>query len=338
MMRSYRFTKLVHDYVMTCYRHVGVIGAPLLTLTLLTSCATPAAPPQISTPAALDSTAVAPPPPAHLLKRKIAVGRFDNETLYGKALLLPGQIDPLAKQTSDMMTNALNDTGKFVVLERSDLGLVEDEQALSGMKGNIVGADDLLVGSLTQFGRETEGENGFFSNTKKQVAYATVDIRLVDVRTAQVIFTATGTGQASVENGTVAGFGNVAEYDETLNDRAISAAIDDAMTPLVQNLEAEPWRTDILKVDGNNVYISGGAAQNLTPGTQLAVMLSGDTLKSAQTGFNITLPPKQIASLTVVSNFGTGDAESQGSVCNLTSGTLPEPLPAALYVTAEPTP
>ncbi len=322
---------------MKFFRHAYVIQhLPLLGLALLAACATPAPPPQVTTPAALDANAVASPPPAHELKRKIAVGRFDNETLYGKALLTPGQVDPLAKQTSDMMTNALHGTGRFVVLERSDLGLVEDEQALSGAKGNIVGADDLLIGSLTQFGRETEGTNGFFSNTKKQVAYATVDIRLVDVKTAQVIFTATGTGQASVENGTVAGFGNDAEYDETLNDRAISAAIDDAMTPLVQNLEAQPWHTDVLKVDGNTVYISGGVAQNLTPGTKLAVLQTGASLKSAQSGFDIALPPQQIASITVVSNFGTDDEESQGSICTVTGGTLPRPVPASIYVAAEP--
>jgi curli biogenesis system outer membrane secretion channel CsgG len=326
---------------MQFFCHVSILPARslplLLGLVLLASCATTAPAPQVSTPAALDTNAVAAPPPAHVLKRKIAVGRFDNETLYGKALLISGETDPLAKQTSDMMTNALNNTGAFVVLERSDLGLVEDEQALSGAKGNIVGADDLLVGSLTQFGRETEGENGFLSNTKKQVAYATVDIRLVDVKTAQVIFTATGTGQASVENGTVAGFGNDADYDETLNDRAISAAIDDAMTPLVQDLTAQPWHTDILKVDGDTVYISGGIAQNLTPGTTLAVMQAGNTVKSAQSGFNITLPPQQIATLTVVSNFGA-DQESQGSICSVTSGTLPSPLPASIYVAAGATP
>jgi curli biogenesis system outer membrane secretion channel CsgG len=303
----------------------------LLSAALLTGCATTAPAPQVSAPAALNATAVAAPPPVHLLKRKIAVGRFDNETLYGKALLAPGETDPLAKQTSDMMSNALNDTGRFIVLERIDLGLVEAEQARDGIQGNVVGADDLLIGAVTQFGRETEGEDGFLSNTKKQVAYATVDIRLVDVKTAQVIFTATGTGQASVENGTVAGFGNTANYDETLNDRAISAAIDDAMNPLVQQLEAQPWRTDILKVDGDTVYISGGAAQNLTPGTTLAVMQAGQTVKSAQSGFGISLPPTKIASLTVQSNFGT-DEESQGSICTLTGGTLPSPLPDNVYV------
>ncbi len=289
----------------------------------LAGCATVAPPPQVAAPAALATTAIAPAPPAHVLKRKIAIGRFTNETLYGRALLEPGEADPLGRQTSDMMSTALADTGKFIVLERNDIGLVESEQNLIGTKGNIIGADDLLIGSLTQFGRETEGEDGFLSNTKKQIAYAKVEIRLVDVKTAQVIFTATGTGQASVENGTVAGFGNEADYDETLNDRAIGAAVADVMNALVEKLNEKPWRTDILKADDGTVYISGGAQQGLTPGTKLAVMLGGDTIKSAQSGFDISLPPQKIADLTVVSNFGA-DEENEGSICKLMHGQIPD--------------
>jgi curli biogenesis system outer membrane secretion channel CsgG len=276
---------------------------------------------------------IAPQPAAHILKRKIAVGRFSNETLYGKALLVDGAQDPLGQQTADMMVTALGDTGKFVVLERNDLGLIEAEQAIAGQRGNIVGADDLLIGSLTQFGRETEGENGFVSNTKKQIAYAKVEIRLVDVGTARVIFTATGTGQASVENGNVAGFGNDAAYDETLNDRAIGAAIDDVMNALVQKLNEKPWRTDILKTDGDTVYISGGAQQGLTPGTKLTVMQSGGSVKSQQSGFDIDLPPQQVATLTVVSNFGS-DETNEGSICDLTSGLLPRGGAQSLFVVA----
>jgi curli biogenesis system outer membrane secretion channel CsgG len=142
---------------------------------MLAGCATTAPPPQVSAPAELASSNIAPPAPSHVLKRKIAVGRFTNETLYGKALLTGDEIDPLGRQTSDMMATALGDTGKFVVLERTDIGLVKGEQALTGVKSNIVGANDLLIGSLTQFGRETVGESGFLSNTKKQIAYAKVE-------------------------------------------------------------------------------------------------------------------------------------------------------------------
>ena len=259
----------------------------------LASCATPAPAPQVSEPAALAPSAVAPPAPAHVLKRKIAVGRFTNETMYGKALLAPGEADPLGRQTSDMLSTALVKTGKFLVFERPDLNLIMGEQALTGDKTNIIGVDDLLIGSLTQFGRETVGENGFLSNTKKQLAHAKVEIRLVDVHTGQVIFTTTGTGEASVENGTVMGFGNQAAYDETLNDRAIGAAIDDAMTPLVGRLAEKPWHTDILQVSGGQVFISGGAHQGLSVGTKLAVMRAGAMVKSTQTGFEIALPPQK---------------------------------------------
>jgi curli biogenesis system outer membrane secretion channel CsgG len=313
------------------YRTASAFFACVVVL-VLGGCATTAPPPQVTAPAALTSANIAAPASAHVLKRKIAIGRFSNETLYGKALLMPGQVDPLAQQTSDMMSTALADTGQFVVLERGDLGLVEAEQALSGTRGNIVGADDLVIGSVTQFGRETEGQNGFLSNTKIQIAYAKVELRLVDVKTAQVIFSATGTGRASVENGTVAGFGNEADYDETLNDRAIGAAINDVMNALVENLTSQPWHTDILKVVGDTVYVSGGVQQNLTPGTKLFVMQSGGTVKSAQSGFDIDLPPHQVASLVVVSNFGVG--EDQGSICSITGGVVPASGAGNLIVTA----
>jgi curli biogenesis system outer membrane secretion channel CsgG len=303
----------------------------------ISGCATPAPPPEVSSPASLATNDVAPAAPAHILKRKIAVGRFSNETLYGKALLIPGVPDPLEKQTSDMASNALADTGKFVVLERPDLSEVQAEQALSGTHSSIIGADDLVIGSLTQFGRETEGEDGFLSNTKKQVAHATVDLRLVDVKTGEVIFTATGTGEASVENGTVAGFGNTADYDETLNDRAISAAINDVMNNLVEKLDAKPWETDILKVSGDSVYIAGGAHQGITPGTHLTIMQSGGAVTSTQSGFSIPLPGTPIATLTVASNFGS-EPESEGSICTITSGTVPATGLSKLYVTADNTP
>jgi len=71
-------------------------------------------------------------------------------------------------------------------------------------------------------GRSTTGKSGFLSGTKVQTAHAKVEIRLVDVRTGYVFFTASGAGDASTESGEVAGFGSKADYDATLNDRAIA--------------------------------------------------------------------------------------------------------------------
>ncbi|GGE88527.1 hypothetical protein GCM10011317_51920 [Niveispirillum cyanobacteriorum] len=265
------------------------------------------------------------------LKRKIAIGRFTNETRYGKALLTADQIDPLGRQTSDMLSARLVDSGKFVVLERSDLDIIKGEQKLGGTAGNIVGADVLIIGSLTEFGRQTEGQSGFLSNTKKQVARAKVEVRVVDVRTGVAFFTTSGVGEAAVENGTVMGFGSQAAYDATLNDKAIGAAISDMMNGLVAKLESRPWRADVLKVDGARVFISGGARQGVKAGDRLAVLKPGERVKSPQTGFEIELPPTKLVDIEVESTFGDSEV-NEGAVARVLSGSLAAAGQAALIV------
>ena len=68
------------------------------------------------------------------LKHKIGIGRFTNETRYGKALL-GGDVDPLGRQTGDMLIRRLTESGKFLVIELLDMGLVEIEQARAGNAG-----------------------------------------------------------------------------------------------------------------------------------------------------------------------------------------------------------
>jgi len=218
-----------------------------------------------------------------------------------------------------------------MVLERPDATKLEKEQRVVG-SGALVGADTLIIGSVTEFGRSVSGRTGFLSSTKLQVAKAKVDIRLVDVKTGLAYFSAQGAGEASVEAGEVAGFGSRSEYDATLNDRAIAAAISDVIDRLVSRLTDRPWRTDILEVQGTQVFISGGARQGLRVGDELAVMASGQTVKSAQSGFEVTLPPTPVGSLKVLSTFGD-DETNEGSVCQVTAGAIDKAALAKLFVT-----
>lgn len=165
-----------------------------------------------------------PPATAPVLKRKVALGRITNETNYGRTLLRDNNSDPLGKQVSDMLSKALTESGRFIVLERPDVGRLSDEAALVGGKLNLVGVDALLMGSLTEFGRKVVGETGFLSQTKRQVAFAKVDFRVVDASTGLVFFSVAGAGETSTESGSVAGFGSQAAYDGTLNDASIRIA------------------------------------------------------------------------------------------------------------------
>jgi curli biogenesis system outer membrane secretion channel CsgG len=264
------------------------------------------------------------------LKRKVAIGRFTNETRYGKTFLVDANQDPLGKQATDMLSTRLVQTQKFLVFERPDLNKIQAEQ-IKLKESNLVGVDALIVGSITEFGRNTTGKSGFLSATKIQTAHAKVEIRLVDVRTGYVFFTATGTGDASTESGEIAGFGSKADYDEALNDRAIGAAISDVQGALISKLEERPWRTDILKVDGSLIYISGGAQQGLKVGDKLAVLQQGELVKSAQTGFEIALPAKAVGTVRVNSLFGDNET-NEGSVTELLSGAVIDSQKSALYL------
>ena len=104
-----------------------------------------------------------------------------------------------------MLSSRLIASGNFLVLERPDLQKLEREQALSGGSAALVGSDTVISGAVTEFGRSVAGKAGFLSSTKVQVARAKVDIRLVDVKTGQAYFSATGAGEASTESGEVAG-------------------------------------------------------------------------------------------------------------------------------------
>ncbi len=258
--------------------------------------------------------------PEKWFKRKIAVGRFTNETRYGRSLLTDGDLDPLGKQASDMLYNRLIKSGQFLVFERPDLEKIKREQRLTGQE-NLVGVDTLIVGSVTEFGRSTGGKVGFLSSTKNQVARAKVEIRLVDVKTGLAFFTATGTGEANTETGSIAGYGSRADYDATLNDRAIGAAISDVMNDLVSKINERPWRTDILKVDNNRIYITGGQRQGLKVGDKLAIFRDGQKVKSAQSGFDIALPSERIGSARVISLFGESEV-NEGAVCEITEGNI----------------
>jgi curli biogenesis system outer membrane secretion channel CsgG len=308
------------------------LGVLALCGAMLSACATPQAPPKIvavaPSPQAAPPVMTAPQPP--VLKRKIAIGRFSNSTNYGRALLGDGQKDPLAEQASDMLMSRLVDTGQFIVLERSDLDAVKGEAKITGGTTQLVGADALIVGSVTQFGRKTEGEVGFLSSTKKQTASATVEIRLVDTKTGVAFFSTTGTGNSAVEAGEVAGFGSRAAYDSTITDQAIAAAISDLTTNVIQRLKERPWTTDVLDVSGKTVQLSGGPSQGIKIGDVFKVELAGKTVTSGQSGLPITLPGTQIATVRVTAFFGSGDAE--GSTAEILSGNILPAQRASLVV------
>lgn len=268
------------------------------------------------------------------LKKKIALGRMTNETNYGQSLLRDKSDDPLGKQVTDMMSKALTETGAFLVFERPDINRIQAESKLTDSKLNLIGVDALVVGSLTEFGRKTVGATGFVSSSKRQVAFAKVDVRLVDTSTAHVFFATSGAGEASTETASTFGFGSQAGYDGTLNDGAIRQAVSEVVNQLTAKLSTSPWQTYILKADRTQIFLGGGKSQGIRPGMQFVIQTKGERIKSPQTGSEITLPGRAIAQARVESVFGEGEL-NEGSLAIIVSGGLENFTPDQLVVRYE---
>lgn len=265
------------------------------------------------------------------LKRKIALGRITNETSYGRSLLRDQFNDPLGKQVTDLMSKALTESGAYLVFERPDLNRVLIENEIGGDKLNLIGVDALIVGSLTEFGRKTVGATGFASSSKKQVAFAKIDVRVVDTNNGHVFFAASGSGEASTETASTFGFGSQAAYDGTLNDAAIRQAVSDAINRLTSELSGHPWETYILKAEENLIYIGGGKSQGIRPGMTFSVQTKGEKVKSPQTGAEILLPGKEVAQIRIDSLFGEGEL-NEGSTGTVISGSTHAYKPDQLII------
>ncbi|MEZ7910941.1 MAG: CsgG/HfaB family protein [Propionivibrio sp.] len=261
------------------------------------------------------------PPAAPTLKHKIALGRITNETNYGRSLLRDSHGDPLGKQVTDLMSKALTETNAYIVLERPDISRIQAEGALTGVKQDLIGVDALIIGSLTEFGRKVVGATGFVSDSKKQVAFAKVDIRVVDVKTGQAFFATSGAGESSTETASTFGFGSRAGYDGTLNDSAIRQAVSEAVNRLTTEMARRPWQTYILKADGRQVFIGGGKSQGIQPGMIFSVQTQGERIKSPQTGALIALPGREVAQIRIDATFGDSEL-NEGAQASLVSGSL----------------
>jgi len=239
-----------------------------------------------------------------VIKRKVAIGRFSNETQYAKGIFYDKENDPMGKQALDILSAKLAASGKFLLLERSDIASLLEEAKKSDNGLATIGADYMIIGSITEFGRKNTGKSGVFTNVKTQTVEAAVAIRLVDVATGLIIYSDEGKGSAELTTKTTMGVGGQASYDATLSDKAISEAIGQLVENIINKCTDKPWRTFFLSYDSDAQLIAGGASQGIKAGDVFAVKTKGKKVKNPQTGVMIELPGKQIGTVTVSATGG----------------------------------
>jgi curli biogenesis system outer membrane secretion channel CsgG len=254
------------------------------------------------------------------LKRRIGVVDFQNKTAYGQ--------NRLGTSASDILITELAKSGKFIVVERDKLDKIMEEQKLglsgavdantAAKVGKILGLNAIVTGAISQFGTETEGSEYLVTQSKNQVVKCTVDIRVVDAETGQILYADSGSGLARKHTGGVLGLGTRAGYDETLEGEALRAAIVKFVNNIVAQVEKKPWSCRVADVDGQSVYLNAGSESGVPTGKPLTVYHVGRPIKDPATGLVIGNTEEKVGELKVLRYFG-----DDGSVAELVSGQMP---------------
>lgn len=177
------------------------------------------------------------------IKHKLMVGNFQNRSTYQKGLFSSGT-DRLGSQAKTILKTHLQQTGRFVVLDRANMAEIAAEQKLAGIESKLTAAQYIVTGDVTEFGRKTTGDHqlfGILGEGKTQTAYAKVALNIVNVDSSEIIYSAQGAGEYALSNREVVGFGGTAGYDSTLNGKVLNLAITEAVERLVGGIQSGQW-------------------------------------------------------------------------------------------------
>src|ERR1700686_5465605 len=104
--------------------------------------------------------------PSLAQKKRVAVLNFEYGTVKSNAQAIFGSDQDVGKGISDMLVQKLVEDGKYSVIERNALDKVLGEQkannsdrvqaSTAANRGRILGVDAIIIGSITQFGRDDQ--------------------------------------------------------------------------------------------------------------------------------------------------------------------------------------
>jgi curli biogenesis system outer membrane secretion channel CsgG len=174
----------------------------------------------------------------------VAVGKFDNRSDYMRGIFSDG-VDRMGSQAKTILVTTLQQSRRFNVLDRENLGEIKQEAAFANSAQKIKGARYVITGDVTEFGRKEVGDQqlfGILGRGKSQVAYAKVSLNIVDTATSEVVASSQGAGEYSLSNREVIGFGGTASYDSTLNGKVLDLAIKEAVNHLAEQVDAGALR------------------------------------------------------------------------------------------------
>lgn len=176
-------------------------------------------------------------------KVPVVVGRMDNRSSFMRGVFSDG-VDRLGGQAKTILMAHLQQSQRFGVMDRDHLAEARQEAQFKGTAHTVKGADFLVTGDVTEFGRKEVGDQqlfGILGRGKEQIAYAKVTLNVVNSQTSELVYSVQGAGEYSLSAREVVGFGSTASYDATLNGKVLDLAMREAVDKLVKGVDSRVW-------------------------------------------------------------------------------------------------
>ena len=254
-------------------------------------------------------------------KRRVGVVDFANKTAYGQGRL--------GQAASDILITELVKTGKFIVVERDKMSKLLDEQKLgvtgaidantAAQMGKVLGLNAIVTGAISNFGTRTTGSDYLVAQSKKQEATCTVDIRVVDAETGQILLADSGKGVSNVSSGGFLGMGTQGGYAESIEGDALRAAVSQLIENITSQINKKAWSCRVAQVNQGKIYLNAGREAGLEEGLKLKVFSLGAEIKDPDSGIVLGREEEELGQMEVASFFG-----ENGSIGKMVKGRSPQ--------------
>ena len=291
-------------------------------------------------------------------KKRVAVLDFDYGTVRTAVQAYFGTDQDVGKGISLLLEQKLVQDGKYSVVDRNTMDKILKEQNFSNSDrvdpssaakiGHILGVSAIIVGSVTQFGRDDKhigvGGGGYGLGRfgiggvgkKNSKAVVNVTAKLVDVNTAEILAVATGTGESKRSGFTLGGGGGgwsgggggaVDMGSSNFANTILGEAVNAAVANLGQQLDEKAASLPTVKVTYSGVvaYVSGSTVV-LNVGSKVGVKV-GDQVNISRKVGEIKDPTSGAVIKTMTSALGTAtvtEVDALSATCTFTGSGTPK--------------
>jgi curli biogenesis system outer membrane secretion channel CsgG len=282
-------------------------------------------------------------------KHRIAVLDFNYGTVTSSVQAIFGTNQDIGKGITDLLIDKLVNDGTYRVIERQAMSKVLEEQNFSNSNradpataaqiGRLLGVDTIIIGDITQFGRDDHNLNtGGMGSTlgkfgvggiglHKSKATVVITARMVDVNTGEILASSSGTGRSERSGTNLLGGGGSgwnsgggqldmgsSNFAQTIIGEAVKGAVvnlgtsleaNSAKLPVAAAPVAVPVTGLVADASGNDLVLNVGSSQGVKVADVLNVTRVTRVIKDPATG-------KPLRSIETV--IGTVKIESVDSV------------------------